>query len=66
MENILKRSRRVYKPVKELAEQYGTSIEQIYKNLKMPEFEGCIAKFGKGCIRVDEDLYFETCQKIFK
>lgn len=66
MESILKRSRRKFIKVKDLAEQYQTSERQIYRNLKMPEFEDCIAKFGTECIRVDEDLYFETCQKVFK
>lgn len=66
MDNPLKRSRRTYKPVKEIAKQYSTSERQIYRNIKMPEFEDCVAKFGSGCVRVDVDAYFETCQKVFR
>lgn len=66
MENILKRSRRVYKSVKEVAEQFNLSQKQVYRNIKRPEFEDCIAKFGTGCVRVDIDKYFEICQQVFR
>ncbi len=66
MENILKRSRRVYKPVKEIAAQYGTSDRQIYRNLQRPEFQECKAKFGTRCVKVDVEKYFEICEQVFR
>ena len=65
-ESILKRSRRTYKPVKDIAEQYSVDESQIYKNLKKPEFEECINRQGSRAVRVDIDKYFEICQQVFR
>ena len=66
MESILKRSRRTYKPVKQIADLYGVDQSLIYKNLKKPEFEECINRQGTKAVRVDIDKYFEICQQVYR
>jgi len=63
--NICSRSRRNFVKPKVIQEQYQISKTQVYKILKMPEFEECIKKVGEGCIRIDQDKFYEISEQVF-
>lgn len=66
MESILKRSRRRYVKPKTIMEQYEISKPQVYKILRMPEFQDCIKKVGSKTIRIDQDKFFEISEQVFR
>ena len=54
-----------YVKVKDIANQYSMSVEQIYKNLKLPAFEDTFKRTGEKSIRIDPEAYAEVIDKYY-
>ena len=57
--NICSRTRTKYVTVKELAEELGCCVQQIYKILKRPE----MATAG---VRIDKDEFYRILEQIYR
>ena len=55
--NLCSRTRTQYVRVKDLAEELSVTVQQIYQQIKRPEFETCIKKIGSAGIRIDTVSY---------
>ncbi len=64
--NICSRTRRKFSPVKELAEELSTTVQQIYRILKEPAMEDAIQKIGKSGIRVDKEKFYTILEQIYR
>lgn len=64
--NCLSKTRRKFATVKEIAEQYSVTVQDIYKKLKLPIFEEAIIKIGNRGIRVDQDKYYEILERTYR
>lgn len=64
--NICSKSRPKYSAVKEIAEELGCCVQQIYKTLKKPELEPCIKKIGAKGVRVDKEEYYRITEQIYR
>lgn len=64
--NICSRTRRKFSPVKELAEELSTTVQQIYRILKEPAMEVVVQKIGKSAIRVDKEKFYEILGQIYR
>ncbi len=64
--NICSRTRRKFSPVKELAEELGTSVQQVYRILKKPAMEEAIQKIGTAGIRVDKEKFYQILGQIYR
>lgn len=64
--NLCSRSRRKFSPVKELAEELSTTVQQIYRILKEPGMEIAVQKIGKSAIRVDKEKFYEILEQIYR
>ena len=64
--NICSRSRTKYSTVKELAEELGCCVQQIYKILKRPEMEKCKKKIGTAVVRIDKEEFYRIMDQIYR
>ncbi len=64
--NICSRSRSKYSTVKEIAEELGCCVQQVYKTLKKPELELCKKKIGTAGVRVDKEEYYRITEQVFR
>lgn len=64
--NTCSRGRTKYSTVKELAEELGCSVQQIYKTLKRPEMEKCKKKIGTAGVRVDKEEFYRIMDQIYR
>lgn len=64
--NVCSRTRPKFATVKELAEELGCCVQQIYKTLKRPEMEGCRKKIGTAGIRIDKEEFYRLQEQIYR
>ena len=64
--NICSRTRTKYVTVKELAEELGCCVQQVYKTLKRPELKEAVKKIGPVGVRIDKDEYYRITEKIYR
>lgn len=64
--NICSRTRIQYVTVKELAEELGCCVQQIYKTLKRPEMQTCIKKIGTAGVRINKDEFYRIMEQIYR
>ena len=64
--NICSRTRTKYVTVKELAEELGCCVQQIYKIMKRPEMETAKKKIGTAGIRIDKDEFYRILEQIYR
>lgn len=64
--NICSRTRRKFSPVKELAEELSTTVQQIYRILKEPAMQGVVQKIGEKGIRVDKEKFYAILEQIYR
>lgn len=64
--NICSRTRTKFSTVKELAEELGCTVQQIYKILKRPEMQNCKKKIGTVGVRVDKEEFYKTMEQIYR
>lgn len=64
--NICSRTRTKYSPVKELAEELGCCVQQIYKTLKRPEMQNCVKRIGTAGLRVDKEKFYRIMEQIYR
>lgn len=64
--NICSRTRTKFSTVKELAEELGCTVQQIYKTLKRPEMENCKKKIGVAGVRVDKEEFYRIMEQIYR
>ena len=55
-----------YSTVKELAEELGCCVQQVYKTLKRPEMESARKKIGTAGVRINRDEYFRILEQIYR
>ena len=64
--NLCSRSRTKYSTVKELAEELGWCVQQIYKILKRPEMETAKKKIGTAGVRIDKEEFYRVMEQIYR
>lgn len=64
--NICSRRRTKFVTVKELSEELGCTVQQIYKILKRPEMQNCKNKIGTAGIRIDKDEFYRIMEQIYR
>lgn len=64
--NICSRTKTKYATVKEIAEELGVCVQQIYKTLKRPEMEECIKRIGTAGVRVDKEKFYTILEQIYR
>lgn len=64
--NLCSRSRTKYCTVKELAEELGCCVQQIYKILKRPEMETAKKKIGTAGVRIDKEEFYRVMEQIYR
>lgn len=64
--NLCSRTRTQYVKVKDLAEELSVTVQQIYKELKRPEFATCVKKVGSAGIRIDKQEYYRISAQIYR
>lgn len=64
--NICSRTRTKYATVKELAEELGCCVQQIYKILKRPEMATAKKKIGTAGVRIDKDEFYRILEQIYR
>lgn len=64
--NICSRTRTKFVTVKELSEELGCTVQQIYKIIKRPEMESCKKKIGTAGIRIDKDEFYRIMEQIYR
>lgn len=64
--NICSRRRTKFVTVKELSEELGCTVQQIYKILKRPEMQNCKKKIGTAGIRIDKDEFYRIMEQIYR
>ena len=63
--NMLSKKRIKYVAVKELAEELSTTVQQIYRILKLPEMQVATKKIGTAGVRVDKEKFYEILDQIY-
>ncbi len=64
--NLCSRTRTKYSTVKELAEELGCCVQQIYKILKRTEMQDAVKKIGTAGVRVDKEKFYTTLEQIYR
>lgn len=64
--NILSKTHPKYSTVKEVAEELGCCVQQIYKTLKRPEMETARKKIGTAGVRINRDEYYRILEQIYR
>lgn len=64
--NVCSKSRTKLSTVKEIAEELGCCVQQIYKTLKRPEMESCIRRIGTAGVRIDKEKFYEIMEQIYR
>lgn len=64
--NICSRTRTKYVTVKELAEELGCCVQQIYKILKRPEMATAKKKIGTAGVRIDKEEFYRILEQIYR
>ena len=64
--NVFSRTRTKYSTVKELAEELGCCVQQVYKTMKRPEMETAKKKIGTAGIRIDKDEFYRIMGQIYR
>lgn len=64
--NMCSRTRTKYSTAKELAEELGCCVQQIYKTIKRPEMQKCTKKIGTAGIRIDKEEFYKTMEQIYR
>lgn len=64
--NICSRRRTKFVTVKELSEELGCTVQQIYKILKRAEMQNCKKKIGTAGIRIDKDEFYRIMEQIYR
>ena len=64
--NLCSSSRTQYIKVKDLAEELSVTVQQIYKEIKKPEFSRCVKKIGSVGIRIDKQEYYRVAAQIYR
>ena len=64
--NICSKSHPKFSTVKELAEELGCCVQQVYKTLKRPEMECCRRKIGTAGVRVDKEEFYKIMGQIYR
>ncbi len=64
--NICSRKHPKYVTVKEIAEELGCCVQQIYKTLKRPEMESCKKKIGTLGVRIDKEEFYRLMEQIYR
>lgn len=64
--NICSRIRAKFSTAKEIAEELGCSVQQIYKTLKKPEMENCIKRIGTAGVRVNKEEFYRITEQIYR
>ena len=64
--NLCSRTRTQYIRVKDLAEELSVTVQQIYKEIKRPEFSTCVKKVGSAGIRIDKQEYYRIAEQIYR
>lgn len=64
--NVCSRTRTKYSTVKELAEELGCCVQQVYKTMKRPEMETAKKKIGTAGIRIDKDEFYRIMGQIYR
>lgn len=66
MTNLCSRTRTKFATVKELAEELGCCVQQVYKTMKRPEMETAKKKIGTAGIRIDKDEFYRIMGQIYR
>ena len=64
--NVCSRTRTKYSTAKELAEELGCCVQQVYKTMKRPEMETAKKKIGTAGIRIDKDEFYRIMGQIYR
>lgn len=64
--NCLSRTRTKFATVKELAEELGCCVQQVYKTLKRPEMEQARKKIGTAGVRIDKEEFYRVMEQIYR
>lgn len=65
-QNLYVRTRKKFATVKELAEELGCCVQQVYKTLHRPEMESCTKRIGTAGIRVDKEEFYRLQEQIYR
>lgn len=64
--NVCSRTRTKYSTAKELAEELGCCVQQVYKTMKRPEMKTAKKKIGTAGIRIDKDEFYRIMGQIYR
>lgn len=64
--NCLSKTRTKFATVKELAEELGCCVQQVYKTLKRPEMELAKKKIGTAGVRIDKEEFYRVMEQIYR
>ena len=64
--NCLSKTRTKFATVKELAEELGCCVQQVYKTLKRPEMEQARKKIGTTGVRIDKEEFYRVMEQIYR
>lgn len=64
--NCLSRTRTKFATAKELAEELGCCVQQVYKTLKRPEMEQARKKIGTAGVRIDKEEFYRVMEQIYR
>lgn len=64
--NCLSKTRAKFATVKELAEELGCCVQQVYKTLKRPEMEQARKKIGTAGVRIDKEEFYRVMEQIYR
>jgi hypothetical protein len=64
--NCLSKTRTKFATVKELAEELGCCVQQVYKTLKRPEMEQARKKIGTAGVRIDKEEFYRVMEQIYR
>jgi hypothetical protein len=64
--NICSRTRTKYSTAKELSEELGCCVQQVYKTLKRPEMEEAKKKIGTAGVRIDKEKFYMILSQIYR
>lgn len=64
--NVCSRTHTKFATVKELAEELGCCVQQVYKTMKLPEMQGCKKKIGTAGIRIDKEEFYRLQEQIYR
>lgn len=64
--NICSRTRTKFATAKELAQELGCCVQQVYKTLKRPEMEQAKKKIGTAGVRIDKEEFYRVMEQIYR